>query len=176
MNGLSAVALAACLEGDQAGGLPMLREVLAFARKSGMRFFGPNVLGTIARFTKDPGEAEAAIAEAEAALSLGCVSHAHLSYRHDLIQKYLASEDWDGVERNAAALEEFARAEPFTFSQTMSAYGHALARFGRGNRGDELAGQLRALRRTIAELGWVSYLGPLDAAIAEFGKKCEGLQ
>jgi hypothetical protein len=58
----------------------------------------------------------------------------------------------------------------------VSAYGHALARFGRGYRGDELAGQLRALRRTIAELGWVSYLGPLDAAIAEFDKKLEGLQ
>jgi class 3 adenylate cyclase/tetratricopeptide (TPR) repeat protein len=176
MNGLSVVARAAGLEGDEAGGLPMLREVLAFARKSAMRFFGPIVLGAIARFTKDPGEAEAAIVEAEAALSLGCVSHAHLFYREDLIQKYLASEDWDGVERNAAALEEFARAEPFTFSQTVSAYGHALVRFGRGYRGDELAGQLRALRRTIAELGWVSYLGPLDAAIAEFGKKLEGLQ
>jgi hypothetical protein len=134
-----------------------------------MKFFGPSVLGIIARFTNDLGEAKAAVAEAETALSLGCVSHANILYRETMIQKYLALEDWDGVERNAAALEEFARAEPFTFSQTMSAYGHALAKFGRGNRSSELADQLRALRRTIAEHGWARHLGPLDAAIAAFG-------
>ena len=168
-NGLLHAAQAACLADDLAGGLPKLRETLAFARQSGMNFFGPNALGLLARFTNDPAEAKAAIAEAEAALLLGCLSHAHLYYREMMIHGFLASKDWDGVERNAAALEEFARAEPFTFSQTMSAYGHVLARFGRGNRSEELAGQLRALRRTIAELGWVRYLGPLDAAIAEFG-------
>jgi tetratricopeptide (TPR) repeat protein len=167
--GLAVAASVACLEGDLAGGLPRLREVLAFARKSAMKFYGPNTLGAIARFTNDPAEAEAAVAEAEAALSLGCVSHANLLYREALIHGCLASKDWDAVEKNATALEEFARAEPFTFSETVSAYGYALARFGRGNRSDELADQLRALSRTIAELGWVRYLGPLDAAIAEFG-------
>jgi hypothetical protein len=169
MNGLSHAALAACLEGDLAGGLPRLREVLAFARQSTMKFFGPNALGLLARFTNDPAEAEAAVAEAEAALLLGCLSHAHLFYRETMVHRFLASKDWDSVESNAAALDEFARAEPFTYSQTMSAYGHALAQFGRGNRSEELAGQLGALRRTIAELGWVRYLVPLDAAIAEFG-------
>jgi class 3 adenylate cyclase/tetratricopeptide (TPR) repeat protein len=169
MNGLRLAAHAACLEGDLAGGLLRLRGVLAFARKSGMKFFGPIALGAIAGFTNDPAEAEAALAEAETALSLGCVSHANILYRETLIHGFLASKDWDGVERNAAALEEFARAEPFTFSQTMSAYGHALAQFGQGNRSKELAGQLGALRRSIAEHGWVRHLGPLDSAIAEFG-------
>jgi hypothetical protein len=81
----------------------------------------------------------------------------------------LIAGDWDGVERYAAALEAYTRPEPLPWANLRIARGRALARHGRGERGELALRELRRLREEAERVGWKSALPALERALAPAG-------
>ena len=106
-----------------------------------------------------------ALTEGEALLATGCVSHNYLLFYPDAMEASLIAGDWDGVERYAAALEAYTRPEPLSWANLRSARGRALARYGRGERGDPRLRELRRLREEADRVGWKSALPALERAL-----------
>ena len=109
----------------------LLEEALALARASGLQFVGPQILAQIAVTTGDPERRTAALAECEALLAQGSISHNHFWAYHWAIEASLKAGAWDEVERYASALEAYTAAEPLPWSDVWTARGRALAAHGR---------------------------------------------
>jgi hypothetical protein len=94
------------------------------------------------------------LAEGEALLEAGAVSHNHLLFPRDAIEAYLEAGDWEGVERSAAGLAQYTRSEPLPFSDFYVARARALAALG-GQRpnAESLAAELERLREEGERLG-----------------------
>ena len=133
--------------------LAQAREALAFCRGTAMDFIGPTALGALAQITTDPAERQQALAEGEALLARGSISHNHFDFHACAIDA-------------SAALERYTAAEPIPWSDLAIARGRLLARHGRGETGTELAKALQALREQTARLGFTVWLPALDAAMA----------
>ena len=87
-------------------------EAVKISRETGPAFLGPFALGALALASEDPTARQAALAEGEALLEAGAVSHNHLLFRRDAIDAYLGAGDWEGVERSAAGLAQYTRRSP----------------------------------------------------------------
>jgi tetratricopeptide (TPR) repeat protein len=153
--------------GDRAEGVALLREAVTISRESGIAFIGPILLGTLARISDDPAERRAALAEAEALLAAGSISHNYLWFYHDAIETARLAGEWREVERYAAALESYTRAEPLPWAEFHAARGRALAAFGRGARDAATLAELQRLRALAERHGLELMLPALGAAIAE---------
>jgi class 3 adenylate cyclase/tetratricopeptide (TPR) repeat protein len=153
--------------GDRTEGIALLRQALAISRETGMAYLGPMLLGTLARISDDAGERRAALAEAEALLAAGSVSHNYLWFYHEAIETALSTGEWDASERYAAALENYTRPEPLPWADFAVARGRALAAFGRGARDDATIAELRRLRGTAERDGMQLMLPALQAALAD---------
>lgn len=146
--------------------LAQAREALAFCRGTAMDFIGPTALGALAQITTDPAERQQALAEGEALLARGSISHNHFDFHACAIDASLESRDFAAVLRYCAALERYTAAEPIPWSDLAIARGRLLARHGRGETGTELAKAMQALREQTARLGFTVWLPALDAAMA----------
>jgi class 3 adenylate cyclase/tetratricopeptide (TPR) repeat protein len=153
--------------GDRAEGIALLREALAISRESGIAYMGPMLLGTLARITDDPEERRAALAEAEALLAAGSVSHNFLWFYYEAIETALNTGEWAAAERYAAALESYTRPEPLPWADFHVARGRALAAFGGGARDDDTIAGLRRLRDAAERAGLQLMLPALQAALAD---------
>jgi tetratricopeptide (TPR) repeat protein len=151
--------------GLRAAALAHAREALAISREAGMDFMGPWILGGLARITDDPEERRAALAEAEAMLAAGSLSHNHFWFYRHAIETALAAGDWDDVERYARALEAYTRPEPLPWTDFLITRGRALAAYGRGGCGEATVGELRRLRDEAERAGLGAMLPGLDAAL-----------
>jgi class 3 adenylate cyclase/tetratricopeptide (TPR) repeat protein len=147
--------------------LALARDALDFSRTTAMGFIGPTALGVLAQVTTDNEERQQALAEGEALLAQGSISHNHFDFHACAIDASLESRDFTAVDRYCAALERYTAAEPIPWSDLAIARGRLLARHGRGEAGTELETALRALREQTARLGFAVWLPALDAATAE---------
>ena len=145
--------------------LELLKDALAISRETGIGFFGPAILGALALTTEDSRERQRALTEGEALLAAGCVSHNYLLFYPDAIEASLIAGDWDGVERYAAALEAYTSPQPLPWANLRIARGRALARYGRGERGEPTRRELRHLREEADRVGWKSALPALERAL-----------
>jgi tetratricopeptide (TPR) repeat protein len=148
--------------GRRVEALKLLKNALAISRETGTGFFGPAILGALAITTEEPQERQWALTEGEALLATGCVSHNYLLFYPDAMEACLIASDWDGVERYAAALEAYTRPEPLPWADLRIARGRALARYGRGERGEPTLRELRRLREAADRVGWTSALPALE--------------
>ena len=151
--------------GRRVEALKLLKNALAISRETGTGFFGPAILGALALTTEDPQERQRALTEGEALLATGCVSHNYLLFYPDAMEASLIAGDWDGVERYAAALEAYTRPEPLPWADLRIARGRALARYGRGERGEPTLRELRRLREEADRVGWKTALPALERAL-----------
>jgi tetratricopeptide (TPR) repeat protein len=152
------------LAGRRAEALADAEEAVRISRETGMAFLGPYALGALALASDDPAVCRAALAEAEALLGAGAVSHNHLLFPRDAAEAYLEAEDWDGVDRTAAELEQYTRREPLPFAAFYIERARALAARGRGQP-DPAA--LDRIRGAGERLGLVVALPGVAAAIHE---------
>jgi hypothetical protein len=132
-----------------------------------MAFLGPGLLGWLALFTDDPEERQAALAEGEALLAAGSVSHNYFFFYQAAIDAALAASDWAAVERYADALEDYTRPEPLPWADFIIARGRALAAWGRGERDAVAAERLATLREQGRRAGLHSALAAIDTALGE---------
>ncbi|MBI4184772.1 MAG: AAA family ATPase [Proteobacteria bacterium] len=141
------ICLARLADGDGRGDevAPLLEEALRLSRETGPGYSGPRVLGTIALMSADREARARALAEGEALIAAGAVSHNHFYFYIDAMEAALAGGDNEGVERHAAALEAFTRPEPLPYIAFFVARARALARHARGERGAETRAALAGL-------------------------------
>jgi hypothetical protein len=142
------------LAGRQAEALANAEEAVKISRETGPAFLGPFALGALALASEDPTVHRKALAEGEALLRAGAVSHNHLLFPRDAIEAYLEAGDWEGVERSAAGLAQYTRSEPLPFSDFCVARARALAAPG-GPRpnAESLTAELERLRKEGERLG-----------------------
>jgi hypothetical protein len=123
------------------------------------------LLGLLATISPDRGEQDAALAEGEALIAEGCVGHNQLYFYRSAIEAMLVRGDWEELERFAQALDDYATAEPLSWSRFFTARGRALADFAQGRRDNALIETLQGLRRTAVECGLNTALPALDDAL-----------
>ena len=121
------------------------------ARKVGVKFFGPRILAISASLAEDREVASQLLREAESILDVGCVSHNHFYFAQTAIEHSLASEEWGEVERYASRLEAYTKAQPLPFSDFLTARGRALARWGRGEKNQEVVTEIMRLHQLAGE-------------------------
>ena len=157
------------LAGSRGKALADIGQALAIARQTGMDFYGPALLVTLARITDDPSARVAALAEADALLETNSLGHNHLLGRRDAIEVCLDAKDWEGAEHHASALERFCRCEELPWSGFFARRGHVLARLLR-NGGDRTApATLDTLTAEAQACGYLIALPALGAARAALG-------
>jgi tetratricopeptide (TPR) repeat protein len=136
------------ISGHRAEALGDVGEALTISRETGMVFIGGMILGILALAADDPQERSDALAEGEALLAAGAISHNHLHFRRDAIDACLDAGDWSGADLQSTALEAYTQDEPLPWSDFFVARGRALAACGRGRRD---AGQVAELTRLTEE-------------------------
>ncbi len=132
--------------GDLASARSHIDTALAICREHGMGFVGAAVYGVLARLEPDREGRENALAQGEAQLVKGCVSHNHFILREHGIEACLAAGDWQAVEDLCARMDRYTGANPLPWSMFLCDRGRALARFGRGERDAALHAELVRLR------------------------------
>jgi tetratricopeptide (TPR) repeat protein len=136
-------------------------------RNVGMKFIGPLTLAIKAANIEDQDESRKLLAEAEAILDSGCVSHNHFWFAKTAIDHALAISDWDEAERYAARLETYTRAQPLPWSDFLIARGRALSAWGRGRRDEGIAAEVSRLRGLAVHHGLKPLAAKLEHALAE---------
>ena len=119
-------------------------------------------LGLAAVIARDPLLRMAALAEGEAVLEAGAISHNFIFFNRHAIDACIAAEDWIGAERYAAALERSLAAEPLPMKDFLVARARAVAAAG-GGRKDEA--ELRRLLAEADRTGWRVVMPALEAAL-----------
>jgi class 3 adenylate cyclase/tetratricopeptide (TPR) repeat protein len=163
-EGLCFLAKVFMLEGRLDEARQHIEEALHIIREVGITFFGPFILGNAARLAEDPSQRMSLLAEAEAILEKGCVSHNYFWFYRDAIEAALETRDWPQVERYAEALERYAHTELLPWSDLFVARGRALAQFGRGERGPELAAELDRLVTATRRARLTAHLPAIESA------------
>jgi hypothetical protein len=138
---------------------------LSISRETGMAYLGAHYLGVLARVTDDIDVFESALAEAQALLTAGAVSHNHFLFRRDAIEACIDRRRWDAAEHHALALEEYARREPSLFSAFYVGRARALVSYGRGDRNAALIKELQRIRQEGRKSGFIYALEAIDRAL-----------
>ena len=155
-------------EGDKARALA--QKALGLCRDHGMGHIGPWVLGVCALVETDRDARWRWLADGEAQLERGCVSHNHIFFRELAIDVLLADAEADAVEAQCTKIRAYTSDEPLPFSEFVVERGLALARFSRGERSADLHDALSRLRRTAVDAGLGTAVRAVEDAIGRFGK------
>ena len=162
-EGLCFLAAIQLAEGHPVEAVASVRQALAISRTTGMSYYGPAILGGLARATDDPAERRAALDEGERLLAAGSVSHNYFWFCQEAIDTALAEHNWDAVEHYARMLADYTRPEPLPWTDFVIARGRALAAAGRGD--PDAIRDLHAVRDQAQTMGWLSAIPALDAAL-----------
>ncbi len=148
--------------------IEMIARYAAKARETSRGFLAPRMLSYFATVTDDDADRRTALAEAEALMRGGSLGHNFLGVYRYAMQASLRAGDWDEVERFAAALEDYTRAEPLPWSDFFIARGRALAAHGGGRRDEALHEELQRLRDVGLRAGLRMDLPVLEDALADY--------
>ena len=151
--------------GERSEVIDLLRRGYQASRETGLAYDGAWILGMLARLSDDSVEQTWALAEGEALLQTGSVSHNHLHFYQIAIDVALHRQNWTEAERYANALTAYTHAEPLPWSNFYSARGQALAAFGQGHREPALLAELKALYQEARRIGLHSALPALHSAL-----------
>lgn len=162
-------AMLALRRGERETAPSLAMQALALCRDNGMGHIGPWVLGVCALVETERDARRRWLAEGEAQLERGCVSHNHIFFGDLAIDVLLADADWPAAEAQCAKMRAYTAEQPLPLSEFIIARGLALARFGRGERSADLHAALASLRQTAADAGLDVALLAIDAALGTFG-------
>jgi tetratricopeptide (TPR) repeat protein len=155
----------ALAHGHRAEAIDLLQQAVALSKELGRGFHGAHILGALATALEGAEAKRRALAEAEALIAAGCVSHNQLRFYPDAMNVTLELGDLDEVERFAAALEDFTKPEPLSWADFFIARGRALAAHARGQADPPLARELQRLRDEGLRMGFIVALPAIDAAL-----------
>jgi hypothetical protein len=154
------------LAGRKSDAFDLALRGLETARKTGIQFLGPDLLGQVAVLTEDDAMRRRSLAEGEELLRVGSVGHNHLRFLRHAIEASLNARAWDEADRYTQALEEYTRPEPLPWSDFWIAWGRTLAAHGRDPWN---AATIHNVRRVLEEaelIGMVPGISALQRALA----------
>lgn len=155
-------------EGRQADALKVLNRALRTSRETMHSYIGPSILGSIALDTNDPNTRQQALREGEAMLRVGSGSYNHFVFYRYAMEAMLRAGDWGTVDRYAAALEEYTRAEPLPWTDLFIARGRALANHGKGKRDGATMHKLQRAHDEATRVGLKLTLPALERALEDW--------
>jgi hypothetical protein len=153
-------------QGNRLEAVKLCRTAMKISRETGTGYCGPLILATLARATDDADERTEALSEGERLLDEGCLSHNYYEFYIEGMEGAQERQDWNLVERYAAAMEAFTSIEPLPRTDFFIARGRALAALGRGSRTDSTMQELKCLRDEAERVGLKAALSALDKALA----------
>lgn len=129
-----AIGLAAAthIRGDRVTARELAQEALQLGRETGMSYCGPVLLSILARITPSAAHRTAALAEGEALLAAGCVSHSYFEFYANAIEVSLEQGEWEQALRYAGGLETYTADEPFPWADLLIRRARLLAEIGEG--------------------------------------------
>lgn len=154
-------------EGRRADAFDMMSHALKVCRQAGMAYMGPMILAATALTSDDSEERADLLAEGEALLRAGSLSHNHIFFYRYAIEASLESANWAEVVRFAEALALYTKAEPMPLSDLIIDRARALASHGRGDRHGGMLDQLRELRDRGEKFGYRLFLSKVAEALEE---------
>jgi hypothetical protein len=155
------------LKGDRVGAQSDIRDALGIARKTGMAYWGPIILGIAALIAEDSDQRNELLCEADTLLIAGAVSHNHILFRKDAIEVCLAMGDWGRSDRYATELEIYTRAEPLPLTEYFLARGRILSTIRREKSRGDLRPEVDRLIEEGERLGYLIALPALRLAAEE---------
>lgn len=111
-------------------GLALANKLLDICRTHNHVMDYPFAYGALVQVTQDDELRRRLIKEAELSLH-DTASVPNMLYRRDAIEASLALGEWDEIDHQASALEEYLSAEPLPWSQLLIRWARALAAYGR---------------------------------------------
>jgi len=126
---------------------------LAIAHEVGPEYAGGSSAGVLAFVARDRSVFDAAIADGEAILSRGCVSHNYLHFYFGAMEGAMQWRDWDLVERLAAAMEDCLGGVELPWKTYFAGRGRVVAALGRGDRSVECLAEAQRLNDWAAQIG-----------------------
>ena len=163
---LTWVARAENMAGDRNRALQHLDHAIEICHERAMKFCGPIAFGVLALATTDPEVRASALAQAEAVLASGCMSHCYLWFYRDAIETSLLQDEWEQAMRYASLFEDYTQAEPLPWSDFVIARGRALAVFGSGKRDASTKQEIQRLRDVAGYVGFKTALPSLEQALS----------
>jgi DNA-binding SARP family transcriptional activator/tetratricopeptide (TPR) repeat protein len=154
--------------GRRAEALDLLTRAMEIAVQTGIGYLGPSILALLAMAHEAPDERRRLLDEGAAMLAGGSVGHNHLYYHREAIEVALDMADWAAAERYADRLEDYTSPEPLPWSGLCIARGRLLARFGRGERGEDLYQDLTRVLNTCRTTGLRRHIPRVEAALSSF--------
>jgi len=143
----------------------LLDQAEPMARADSVRFVLPRILAAIALVTDDGARRQQALAEGEALLGSGATSSNHFGFYHLAAESCLEHGDWRTMESCADRLESYTRDEPLPWSDFIIRRTRLLARFGQGERGADVAGELGKLADHGRRAGFLDPVAAIDAVL-----------
>ncbi len=153
--------------GDNKKAMSLLEAAEFGSRRYGERFNLATVLGGIARVCADGRRRHDVLAEGERVLDGGAVSHNHMLFALNAIDACLRHDEFEHAEHFADRLESYDRIESLPWSRFIIERGRALARWGRGERGDSVRDELGRLRDVAVGCGFMSQARAVESALRE---------
>lgn len=164
---LGLMAYSLIVRGERAPATQLLTDALELGRATGMNYCGPSLLSLFARATVDPVERRKALAEGEALLASGCVSHSYFDFYGNAIEVSLQEQQWADARRYADALAAYTQEEPLPWTELLIKRGIVLANVGAGMITAETARSLEQLRATCLTTDLRMPLPSIEAALAK---------
>ncbi|HEY5758094.1 MAG TPA: tetratricopeptide repeat protein, partial [Steroidobacter sp.] len=159
--------LASCMMSPESRGeaLGLVEEGLQLSREMGMSYCGASLLGILARLTLDPAQRAAALAEGEAVLASGCVSHSYFEFYHHAMEVSIEQNAWQAARRYANDLAAYTSAEPLAPTDLQSARARLLADVGENIITPQTLPELETLKHRCSQMDAVALIPAIDAAI-----------
>jgi hypothetical protein len=145
--------------------LRLVEEGLQLSREMGMSYCGASLLGILARLTPDPAQRAAALAEGEAVLASGCVSHSYFEFYHHAMEVSIEQSSWTAARRYANDLAAYTATEPLAPTSLQSARARLLADVGENIITPQTLSELETLKQRCRQMDAVALIPAIDAAI-----------
>lgn len=152
------------MRGQRARAEKQARKAVELSQQLGPAFASPITLGVLAMVCSDEMTRLEALTKARYILSEGAWSHCHLLFHRDAIELAVRTASWQRVERHAAALEDYVRAEPVAWSRFYASRARALRDHANGD-GDPV--RLAELLGEARKTGLHGAAQALEAALTE---------
>lgn len=117
---LGILALTYVVTDNNAEATSLAQDALQISRDTGMTYCGPSLLSIAARATADSELCTALLAEGEALLARGCVSHSYFEFYNNAIEVSLQRRLPVEARRYAQELERYTLDEPSPWTQLLS--------------------------------------------------------
>ena len=138
---------------------------MEIARRTGLRYFGPIILGNLALATQDRAQRADALAEGGALLTDGALAHNRLFFHAPAIEAAIEDRDIDAMRRHADALQAAFADEPITLCDFLVDRARALADVLERPDADTARAALARVAQTASAGAWHAYLPAIERVL-----------